>query len=279
MDGSGAGTRTPIAALTGQRPAVERHRIRCRASPPCRPWRGQPPPWQGEALPAELHPHGLEPPQPGSRPDGLPISRFPMESPPCADPGLPPYNGGVAAVRGGEVPSVRFERTLASPSDWCLCRWATRASEPSPGADPGLLPYEGKVTAVCDGEAHRRGLEPRHPAPRAGALTLTRHPACGRGRPATADAGLRRLSVETVGIEPLHSCRPHSPAAWSRRDCHGIPLCRCQCSSRCARRRCSQGREDSNPRRAVLEAAVLAAELRPYEIRNRPELIRAFQGS
>ena len=31
-----------------------------------------------------------------------------------------------------------------------------------------------------------------------------------------------------------------------------------------------QGRQDSNLRRAVLEAAVLAAELRPYEIRNRP---------
>lgn len=31
-----------------------------------------------------------------------------------------------------------------------------------------------------------------------------------------------------------------------------------------------QGREDSNPRRAVLEAAVLAAELRPYIMKNRP---------
>lgn len=53
-----------------------------------------------------------------------------------------------------------------------------------------------------------------------------------------------------------------------------LTLWRCQmaietASVTCARvgsgrSRRSQGREDSNPRRAVLEAAVLAAELRPY---------------
>ena len=75
-------------------------------------------------------------------------------------------------MRGGGVPSVRFERTLASPSDWCLCHWATRAGEPSPGADPGLLPYEGKVTAVCDGEAAGQRLELRFTAPEAAVLPL-----------------------------------------------------------------------------------------------------------
>lgn len=43
----------------------------------------------------------------------------------------------------------------------------------------------------------------------------------------------------------------------------------------------TQGRRDSNPRRAVLEAAVLAAELRPFvkmSGRNRNRPLRAFPG-
>jgi hypothetical protein len=39
---------------------------------------------------------------------------------------------------GGAVSSARFERTLASISGWCLCRWATRtqsrSAEPQRGA-------------------------------------------------------------------------------------------------------------------------------------------------
>ena len=36
---SGAGTRTPIAALTGRRPAIERHRNERHALPSCQSWR------------------------------------------------------------------------------------------------------------------------------------------------------------------------------------------------------------------------------------------------
>lgn len=53
-----------------------------------------------------------------------------------------------------------------------------------------------------------------------------------------------------------------------------LTLWTCQLASTFTKGGALQGREDSNPRRAVLEAAVLAAELRPYVLllptKNRP---------
>src|SRR5262249_54326671 len=70
---------------------------------------------------------------PGSKPGGSASSPTTHREPPSgADPDLPPYRSGAAAVRGGEVPSAGFEPALARLSSWCLCHWATRAQSRHP---------------------------------------------------------------------------------------------------------------------------------------------------
>ena len=56
--------------------------------------------------------------------------------------------------------SVRLERTLPSPSCWCLLPLGYEDMEPPSGADPDLLPYGGRVAAVRGGVAGHPGLEP-----------------------------------------------------------------------------------------------------------------------
>lgn len=60
----------------------------------------------------------------------------------------------------GDVSPVRFERTLPSPSCWCLLPLGYEDMEPPPGADPGHPPYEGEAAAVRGGEAGHPGFEP-----------------------------------------------------------------------------------------------------------------------
>src|SRR5215469_8991796 len=170
----------------------------------------------------------------------------------------------------------------------------------------------------------KQGLEPRPPAPKAGALTLTLHPAnlfrfwCRwRYSRATHHSGNRRTRLialkeiprrpggdertRTAGLRiakptlfqaELHPRgRPGPPGFGAgRRGQHftaglvrayAVPtrVVRLVWCSRCAvinwRARspvdgAPQGWQDSNLRHAVLEAAVLAAELHPYETENRP---------
>ncbi len=56
----------------------------------------------------------------GPRPGRLPLSESPSEPPSGADPDLTLYRSAATAVSGGGVSPVRFERTLPSPSCWCL---------------------------------------------------------------------------------------------------------------------------------------------------------------
>jgi hypothetical protein len=89
------------------------------------------------------------------------------------------------------------------------------------------------------------------------------------------------IPVEKVGIEPTPttlarrvrslSCHPQEPPWQAAASCLVLTLWRYQhAGTFTPEGGASQGREDSNPRRAVLEAAVLAAELRPYLIEKRP---------
>lgn len=77
------------------------------------------------------------------------VTPFPIgASSPIRTGNLPGTSGPRFQLRHrGNVSPVRFERTLPSPSRWCLLPLGYEDLEPSPGADPGLLPYGGKVTS------------------------------------------------------------------------------------------------------------------------------------
>src|SRR5215469_3586040 len=121
----------------------------------------------------------------------------------------------------------------------------------------------------------KQGLEPRPPAPRAGALpaapqTVTSGPPESNRVPPESESGRLPSSsipiahVETPGIEPGRRCLQGMPATSASRP-HGrrshrrggerqaspavlvLTLWTCQLSSTYTRRWCSQGRQELNP--------------------------------
>jgi hypothetical protein len=58
------------------------------------------------------------------------------------------------------VSSVRFERTLASPSDWCLCRWATKTWSQYLVSSRAVRRTKAESQAVRIGMASGAGVEP-----------------------------------------------------------------------------------------------------------------------
>jgi hypothetical protein len=154
-----------------------------------------------------------------------------------------------------------------------------------PGVEPGLPCSQSRrvtVSLASGGEVRNRTGSPT--LARRGRC-LTCHPQSGPPRNRTgnlrpAEAALCQLELAahrgaapgtglSPGVAGLSSAAPHQ---MSRQD----GACR-RCSrygnvkkqARSPAGGASQGREDSNPRRAVLEAAVLAAELRPYVYKRR----------
>jgi hypothetical protein len=95
---------------------------------------------------------------------------------------------------------VRLERTLASPSDWCLCRWATRASSLSAVSNRASHPYEGRPDAGPRGMAAGQGLEPRFAASEAAVLPLD-DPALSTGGGSRTRTGARfELVASAFGL-------------------------------------------------------------------------------
>ena len=62
----------------------------------------------------------------------LPLGYEDMEPPPGADPGHPPYEGGAAAVRGGEATGAGIEPTW--PTAWLV---TLASNQETPGSEPG----------------------------------------------------------------------------------------------------------------------------------------------
>lgn len=154
-----------------------------------------------------------------------------------------------------------------------------------------------------EGMVGKQGLEPHPPAPKAGALTLTLHPvnpilfsSCrlflgnggvewfgGDERNRTAGLLLARQPLSQLSYIPEAAPGPpgvgraagdsnsQRPGPGIRHSHPGGPPCswcsRCGVINWHARSPAGgapQGWQDSNPRHAVLETAVLAAELHPY---------------
>ena len=96
---------------------------------------GLPIPLSPIGAPAECHPRLAGPYQdrPVVGPRGLlPSGYEDMEPPPGADPGHPPYEGGAAAVRGGEATGAGIEPTW--PTAWLV---TLASNQETPGSEPG----------------------------------------------------------------------------------------------------------------------------------------------
>lgn len=91
---------------------------------------------------------------PGSKPSRDAVNPPRSEPPPGADPGLPPYRGGVTAVCGGRVRPAGFEPASSRLSTWRLCHWATNAQ--SLWTVSNRLPPQYECGALPD-ELQRRG--------------------------------------------------------------------------------------------------------------------------